>query len=75
MELMCAEACYITTVFVVKPATVANNFSKILKKIDQEGFQIVGMRFEILSKYVANTLLARSHQVCDFQYTMVLVKI
>lgn len=40
----------ITTALIIKPRAVKRHLSKIVKKIIQEGFKIVGMRLQILNK-------------------------
>lgn len=40
----------ITTLLIIKPRAVKRHLPKIIKKIVQEGFKVVGMRLQVLSE-------------------------
>ena len=47
----------ITSTLVVKPSAVRKHLTKILKKVKQEDFRIVGLRLQILDEELASSLL------------------
>ena len=47
----------ITTILVAKPDVVARHLGKLLKKVGQEGFRVVGMRLTVLSRDEAKQLV------------------
>ncbi|KAK7479411.1 hypothetical protein BaRGS_00029328 [Batillaria attramentaria] len=58
IDSMLCEPPLLTTFLLVKPQAVRKHLSKILRKIVQEGFTIVGFRMDMMEKRVAEQFLA-----------------
>ena len=65
MTLLCYTMLYLlftgvrplTTVLVVKPDVVQKKLGKLLKRVTQEGFRVVALRLELLTKEQAACLV------------------
>lgn len=62
-ELMLSGPRPFTTFLIVKPRAFQKHVSKILKKLAQESFKIVGLKLTVLSKELAERLIHADVQV------------
>lgn len=67
-EIMQSGPRLLTTFLLIKPRAVKRHLPKILKKIVQEGFHIVGFRLDLLDKEKVIRLVQEDDMVCYYGY-------